>query len=143
MALLTRDQVFAADDTQYVVVPVPEWGGEIRLKSLSGAERDAFEQSSLSAEVEVGPDGESRRKVDLANIRAKLVAACAVDESGQRMFTADDIEALGRRNGAALDRLKTAAEKLSKLRKKDLEELVKNSAAPAAPATGAATSTSA
>jgi ribosomal protein L12E/L44/L45/RPP1/RPP2 len=129
MALLTRDQVLAADDTKYATVAVPEWGagGEIRLKSLSGFERDAFEQSVL---VEAA-DGESK-KVDLSNVRAKLVAASAVDELGQRLFTEADVEALGKKNGAALERVNAAAQKLSKLRKKDIDELLKNSAAPAA-----------
>ncbi len=136
MALLTRDQVLSADDIKYLTVPVPEWGGEIRLKSLSGSERDAFEQSVLVESA----DGESK-KVDLSNVRAKLVAASAVDESGQRLFTPADVEALGARSGSALERVNSAAQKLSKLRKKDIDELLKNSVAPAAtpatPASGA------
>jgi len=40
--LLTRDEILKAEDIQYETVPVPEWapGGTVRVKTLSGEERD-------------------------------------------------------------------------------------------------------
>jgi hypothetical protein len=44
-------------------VSVPEWGGEVVVRALTGAERDAFEQSTIEQR------GKSV-KTNLANIRA-------------------------------------------------------------------------
>ena len=43
MALLTKDQILAVADIEYRTVAVPEWGGEVRIRSMTGADRDAHE----------------------------------------------------------------------------------------------------
>jgi len=45
MGLLTRDAILEAQDLQHEEVYIPEWGGSVRVRTLTGAERDAFEQS--------------------------------------------------------------------------------------------------
>lgn len=91
---LTKDAILGAKDLPTLTVAVPEWGGDVIIRTLSGAERDAFEASMVAA-------GERR----LVNIRARLVAACLVDDAGQPLFSERDVESLGRKSGAALDRL--------------------------------------
>jgi len=119
MALLSRDAILAADDREYEVVPCPEWGGEVRLRSLTGAERDAYEQSLVQTR------GKSR-EMNLRNARAKLVALCAVDESGKRLFTDADVNALGKKNAKPLDRLFDAARRLSGLSGDDVDRLTED-----------------
>lgn len=116
MAFLTRDQILAADDIPTEVIDVPEWGGQVKLKGLTGAERDRFEQDSVQGK---GKD----TRMNILNIRARLVALCIVDESGKRMFNKHDIEALGKKSAQALDRVFTAAQKLSGLSDEDVEGL--------------------
>ena len=41
--LLNKEQIRQAADIQTQDIEVPEWGGTVRLKSLTGAERDRFE----------------------------------------------------------------------------------------------------
>ena len=40
---LTRDQILAVSDIQTEEVHVPEWGGTVLVRGLTGAERDEFE----------------------------------------------------------------------------------------------------
>jgi len=119
MALLSRDAILAADDREYEVVPCPEWGGEVRLRSLTGAERDAYEQSLVQTR------GKSR-EMNLRNARAKLVALCAVDENGNRLFSDQDVAALGRKNAKPLDRLFDVARRLSGLTEDDVDRLTED-----------------
>lgn len=126
MTLLSRDQILSADDLTHEDLPVPEWGGTVRVRSLTGTERDAFE-------VSVSPDG---KKTNLANVRARLVAKTVVDEQGNALFTDTDVIKLGLKNAAALNRVWDVARKLSGLTEDDVKELVEDfDDAPSEPST--------
>ena len=120
MALLTRDAILGADDLPKELVPVPEWGGEVYVRALAGAERDAFEQSIVERK------GKST-KMNLRNMRAKLVALSAVDEDGKRLFSEEDAKLLGRKSALALNRVFEVAQRLSGLSSDDMDEMTKNS----------------
>lgn len=117
---LNREAILAAEDLPRELVEVPEWGGAVYVRALTGAERDQFEASIVEQR---GRD----MRMNMRNIRAKLVALTVVDEDGQRIFTDDDVAALGGKSAAALDRLFAVAQRLSGLSKEDVEELAKNS----------------
>jgi hypothetical protein len=119
MPVLTRDQILNAQDLPTENVPVPEWGGDVMVRGLTGAERDAYEASMVT---QVG----NQAKMNMANMRAKLVAMCIVDDNGKRIFSQADAEALGKKSGAALQRVFEVAQKLSGLTTKDVEEAEKN-----------------
>lgn len=116
MALLTKDQIVGVDDRVFEDVPVPEWGGTVRIAGMSGTERNAY-QSSL---VVIGPNG-SVQRMNMADQLAKLVGKCLVDENFERLFTDKEIKVLGAKNGAVLERLGVVAQRLSGLRKEDVE----------------------
>ena len=120
MALLTRDAILQVQDLPTERVHVPEWGGDVLVRALTGAERDRFEQSIVEQR------GNSTR-MNLQNIRAKLVALTVVDEQGNRIFKDEDVKWLGNKSAAALDRIFEVAQRLSGLRDEDVEELAKNS----------------
>lgn len=117
---LSREEILGAQDIPVEEIHVPEWGGYVRVKGMTGAERDAFEGEIVESR---GKD----RKLNLRNIRAKLVARTAVDDAGQYLFTEDDIKALGRKSAAALQRVFDKAQELSGMSEKDVEELAGNS----------------
>jgi hypothetical protein len=119
MALLNRSQILEAEDRQYDTVDCPEWGGEVRLRSISGRQRDDYEQSMLEQR---GND----RKVNMRNARAKLIVLCAVDEAGQPLFTTEDVRRLGAKNARPLDRLFDACQKLAGLSEDDLRGMTEN-----------------
>lgn len=125
MALLTREQILQADDLPRELVPVPEWGGEVWVRTLTGTERDTFESETLLFR----PRGESAPNLDaLHQTRARLCARAVCDERGRRLFSDDDVAALGQKSAAALDRVFEVAARLNRISARDLEELEKNSA---------------
>jgi len=119
VAFLTRSDILEADDTRYETVACPEWGGDVRLRSISGAKRDAYESSLME-------ERGGSRKMNLRNARAKLIILTAVDEDGRPLFTADDLRALGAKNAAPLDRLFDAARKLAGMSDDDVEKMTEN-----------------
>lgn len=116
MATLTKEQILKAEDLKTEIVEVEEWGGSVNVRTMTGTERDAFEQSIV----------EGKDKTNLANIRARLCAVTIVDENGNRLFNDEDVVELGKKSAAALDRVATVAQKLNGFRNKDIEELGKN-----------------
>ncbi len=118
--ILSKAEILQSSDMRIQLVAVPEWGGSVRLRSLTGAERDAFE-ATLVKEV----DG--KRVPDMANLRAKLLAATIVDEEDRQIFSPYDLVALGRKSAVALDRVFTVAQRLNGMSADAVEESVKNS----------------
>lgn len=116
MSILNRDAILAASDLTTVDVDVPEWGGIVRLRVMTGAERDSF-SSSL-----IGPDGQP----DPEGYRVKLIARCAIGEDGARLFTDGEVALLQGKSAAALDRLFDAAEKLNAVGNADVDAAEKN-----------------
>lgn len=119
--LLTREQILEADDLPTEVLDVPEWGGSIMIRTMSGSERDAFEASLL------GEGGKKEKQAMMRDIRARFASLVITDAKGTRLFSAKDIKELGKKSASALDRVLTAGQKLNGLTSEDVEELAKNS----------------
>ena len=119
MAFLSKADILAAEDLPRETVRVPEWGGDVLVRGLTGAQRDEFEAS-----VVVGKG--SNRDVNIKNLRAKLVALSVVDEAGALLFTDKDVDALGKKSAVALQRVFDTAQRLSGLSEADVEDLQKN-----------------
>ncbi len=116
MALLTKEQILKQDDLKSEIVEVPEWGGDVRVCTMSGFARDRFEAGIT------GKNGGT----NMSNIRAKLAAATIVDEDGKLLFDEADISKLGNKSCAALDRVFAAAQRLNLISNADVDELAKN-----------------
>jgi hypothetical protein len=131
---LTADQILEADDLVTEDVETPEWGGTVRVKALTGTERDSYEAACvlerpvLNAKGKV-VRGQTEYKRNLSNVRAKLVVRSIVDEAGQRIFKDSDAAALGGKSSAALDRVFDVAARLSRLSEDDVEDLAGKSEA--------------
>jgi len=117
--ILSRDDILNINDIEIREVYIPEWKGSVLVKALSGAERDAFEESLL---VGKGPN----KELNMNNVRAKLVALSVVDKKGNRIFSDSDVKELSRKSATALQRIFAVAQKLSGLTEADIEELSKN-----------------
>lgn len=117
MALLSREDIIAVEDRTTETVKVPEWGGEVLVRSLSGRERDEFESSTVRTRG-------GKREENYDNFRARLVSLCLVDEDGRRLFTSkSDIILLGNKSVAALQRVFNKAQELNGMSDEDVEEL--------------------
>lgn len=117
---LNKEQILEASDLKSVSIEVPEWGGSVLVRTMTGADRDAFEASM----VIVNPDG--TRIPDMRNLRAKLVALTMVDEANNRLFDVSDIPRLAMKSSAALERVFEAAQRINGLGLKAEEEALKN-----------------
>lgn len=108
-----RDSILAADDLPREQVSTPEWepfgAPSVYVRGLTAAERDKYEQSL----TERSPDGTVRPRRSLDNLRASFVARVVVDESGARVFEDSDVEKLGAKNAAVIDRLWDKGRELS------------------------------
>lgn len=113
---LTSDQILNADDLVREKVVVPEWGLTAWIQTLTGTERDRFEAGML-IDRKAG-------KLNLQNLRARLVVLCLVDENGKTIFQASDAEALGKKSASALQRLFNVAQRLSGFSETDAGDLL-------------------
>lgn len=119
MALLKRQQILDANDMKTEIVSVPEWGGDVCIKMMTGTERDAFE----AATIKQNKNGSQSRNFD--NVRARFLVKVIIDPDDNNLpvFTESDIKALGAKSVAALDRVFSAAQELNSVTDQDVENL--------------------
>ena len=113
-------------------VDIPEWGGGVWVRELTGIERDRFEASLVKGRG-------SKRRVSLVGSRARLVALGAIEgpplsevESGKEkppdplnanaLFTLRDVERLSKLGAKALERVADRVRILSGIIDDDEEE---------------------
>lgn len=106
---LTRDQILAANDIKLESVDCPEWGDKVFVKLMSGSERDLFESAHIADPSK--------------DFRARLAVATVCDEAGILLFRPEDVEAVGKKSSAVLDRIFAKAVKLNAISNKDVEDL--------------------
>jgi hypothetical protein len=107
MGYLNREDILKAEDVQTREVDVPEWGGTVLVRGLSGYDRDAYQASMMQMQA----DGQAIP--ELGNMTAKMVARAVVDEAGVPLFNELDVGRLGQKSGAALARVYDAAMEMS------------------------------
>lgn len=118
---LSADDILGADDLLREAVSVPEWGGTVLVQGMSGTDRDRFEATMLNANM----SGVDKDKA-MEQYRARLAAACIVDENGKRLFQGAAVKRLGEKSAQALSRVVDVAARLSGLTASDVEELTGN-----------------
>jgi hypothetical protein len=96
---LDRKSILAANDVKLEKTPVPEWGGDVYLRVISGADRDRFEESYAD------------QKMKAFRIRFLLLTLC--DDSGERLFKDEEAEMLGKKSSVVINRLFEAGWKLN------------------------------
>lgn len=120
LPFLSKQQIMDADDVKTEIVDVPEWGGRVRVKVMTGPERDQWELACIKGRGKL-------RKFSFDNIRATTAAFCIVAEDGKRMFTKEEIDVLAKKSGAALSKVWEVASRINGLTSADVEELAGNS----------------
>jgi len=109
MALLTRTQINESVDRKWEDVPVPEWGGDVRIMELSSADRGYIEAGSVVAQGQ----NPQLRVESLKTYREKLVAFGMVDENFKRVYSNKEMAELGIKSGAVIERLAAKVQELS------------------------------
>lgn len=121
---LDRKSILAADDVRKEKIAVPEWGGDVFLRVLTGTDRDRFEESYAD------------QKMKAFRIRFLLLALC--DEGGERLFSDDEADILGKKSSVVINRLFEAGWKLNAFTQEAVDALGEDSeAAPSGGSTSA------
>lgn len=132
--ILTRDAIASAQDITTEEVFVPQWGGSVLVRGMTGDERNAYE-SQIVKEVPAGNRmarraGQTTTEVIRDEIRARLIVWCVVDSDGKPLFTEADIPMINKKSAAALELIVDAATRLSGMDDGDVEriaaDMVKN-----------------
>lgn len=101
--LLSASQIIDAEDLAFEDVPVPEWGGTVRISEMNAADAVALSNDTRDSST-VGEDA----------IIMILIYACK-DADGNRLFTKDDLLKLRKKNFDVLNRLNRVAMRLNKM----------------------------
>ena len=109
--MLSKDEILRKADQKIESVDVPEWGGQVYVRTLSGDERDRMEVQLKDSRV---------------GSRGLFAALTICDENGNRLFADQDAHALGKKNAAALDRILEVGFRLNAMTEEAIEELEKN-----------------
>lgn len=117
--ILSKDDILNVNDIYIEEVLVPEWGGSVYVKTLSGEERDIVEASILEFSANGQP-----KKMKTEKMRATLAVVGICDEKGNHVFDQKDIPALAKKSSAALDRVVAAIQKLAGMSPADVESLL-------------------
>ena len=113
-------------------VDVPEWGGKILLRCMTGKDLAAYNKSML--DIKGGT-----ATYNPTNGLAKLLARAICDGEGRRVFSEADIDELGNKDGQVLERIAKVARRLNRLDGESADDLKKNSPPTTASASIAAT----
>ncbi len=116
---LSKEAILAAE-LAFEDVAVPEWGGTVRVREMTAAEREQFAQTYARRDKAA----EEGREF---SIQGALVAMCVVDANGARLFSDDEVAVLALKSGVAIDRIYDVAYKLSKIGSGATDEIAKNS----------------
>ncbi len=114
-----REAILSADDLPRESVECPEWGETLLVRTLTGAERDIFENSVQSATRGKG--------LDLRGLKVKLVQLTLVTEDGEQLFESGDQLLLNGKSSRVIDRIFQVAQRLNGLSAEDADEMVENS----------------
>jgi hypothetical protein len=127
-----RLQVRATAQRPRKRIDVPEWdmiGDDgVLLEAMNGTARDDYEAGI------VGNRAGKDRRLNLGNLRARLVARCMIEDDGSPVYDyrkPQDIDELGALDAAGLDRCFKACQELNGITDEDVETLEKNSPAEA------------
>lgn len=114
--LLNKEAILAARDLTTEDVAVPEWGGTVRVRVMSGAARD-----SLNAKLRDGSGG-----IDLVGYRTRLLVRCIVNEDGSPTFSEAELDALNTKSSLAIDRIFAVADRINAVQPAAVDAAEKN-----------------
>lgn len=131
-----RARIQAADDIKFDDIDCPEWDCVIRVQTMSGNDRmnmmaRVVSDPQIKEAFGEGGELESDADIPLSAIMTHLVIACSRDpQTGELVFTWDDLGWLGNKNGDVLQRLGMAAIKQSGVGEAQVTEALGNSSSP-------------
>lgn len=125
---LTREQLIEnvkKAKVTWAPLSVPELGGQIFVRGMSGKERDKFD-----ATFRASGGGNASGQMSLLNFRARYVARVVVDEQGRRLLndSPEDLALVADLGFATLDRIMEKSTEQSGMTQKAVDALGNDSA---------------
>lgn len=113
-----RDRIFASEDIESKVIEVPQWGVKLEVRALNGRARANLLRSY------VNDDG----SMNVEAMYPSLIIQSTYDpETGEQVFSDEDVAALNAKSGAALEVIASTAMKLSGMAPEAVAEAGKDS----------------
>lgn len=112
----TIEEILATDDAHRETVPVPEWGTDVLVVSMSAEERADIEKRWARKDASSDP----------AAFRADILERSLKKQDGTPFATTEQIKALLKKNANAVESVFEKACQVSGFSKKDVKELEKN-----------------
>lgn len=113
-----RDQILNTQDIPSEIVKIKEWGIEVEVRGMTGAERTRILDLAMS----------NSGSINLQMVYPEIVISTAFDPStGEQIFAPEDRTALLSKSATALDSLATIGMRLSGFTKEVDDELGKDS----------------
>lgn len=110
------EEILATDDAHRETVPVPEWGTDVLVVSMTAEERADIEKKWSKKDATSDP----------AAFRVDVLERSLKKQDLTPFATPDQIRALMKKNAHAIERLFGAATAISAFNKEDVENLTKN-----------------
>jgi hypothetical protein len=120
---LTREQILSNKSFRSKTIEIPEWGGEVRLKAMSGADREAME-SVVSEDV----GGKLQIKKGVSYM-AEMLLRTWCDDDGNLLFKPDEINLIQEKDSVILARIFKVAAEVNGLSGDEEKVIEKNSEA--------------
>lgn len=113
--MLDRASILAAKDIITETFPIPQWGGDVTIRMLTGEQRE-----ELESRIQTFKSGAKK------SVRALAAVYSLVGEDGAPLFTQSDVAELAAKSGVALDTIFDHVLKLNAMTKAEAGELEKN-----------------
>lgn len=117
--LLSKADIMKAQDIVCREIEVPEWGGAVLMRSMSGKERADFEAAVQSRR-------KGNNQFDMVLLREMLIAVVLVNSDGERLFTDGEITELGKKSSKVIERLFEEAQDMNGIGAEAVKELEEN-----------------
>ena len=118
---LSKEQIVSCNDVKTKKVEVPEWGGHCYVRLMTAGARDEWETLAIRSRINDDPS-----KATLKGLRSMLVALTLCDETGDLVFSKNDLSSIEKKSSSALDRVIEAAQILNGLTGESVEEQKKS-----------------
>jgi hypothetical protein len=128
---LSAADILALNDIVISKVDVPEWGGHVYVRGMSGTQRERYLESIRDVK---GKGKNQDVRIMLVESSAKLAQQTICDKDGALLFSIHQIKQLGEKSSKALQRVVDASAKLNGFSDESEEEAKNDSAGQTEPA---------
>jgi len=106
--MLSKEDILKAQDLPKEIVDIPEWNGQVEVRTQTAKERTQFLKSIRSITEE-------------NTIENLAIAFCVYDDKGNRFFSNEDSVLLGNQSAAVVTRLTQSINRLNALGLNDVK----------------------